>query len=100
MTTTTDYIDWIFQTNAGRSTPMSHYVALVSDFTGRYAHVYVPGRTWGNVVDQLEDAGCEVIENQTDDYDAEDFIDQESRNEAGLLTLADLVNNTDFVPHP
>ena len=98
MTATTDYIDWIFQTNAGRQ-PMSHYVALVADATGRYAHVLVPGRTWGNVVDQLEDIGCEVIENQTDDYDQEDFKDEESRAEVSLLTISELLEITDFVAH-
>jgi len=98
MTATTDYIDWIFQTNAGRTT-MSHYVALVTDAAGRYATVYVPGRTWDSVVDQLEDVGCEVIENQTDDYEIEDFKDTESMNEVGLWTLNDLINKTNFIPH-
>lgn len=96
---TSDYIDWLFQTNAGRTT-MSHYVALVSDAAGRYATVYVPGRSWNNVVDQLEDIGCEVIENQTDDYEVSDFDDKESMKEVGLWTISDLVGDkTTFVPH-
>jgi threonine dehydratase len=78
---------------------MSHYVALVADAAGRYATVYVPGRTWSNVVDQLEHIGCEVIENQTDDYDQEDFKDEESRAEAGLLTLSCL-SLPPFVAYP
>lgn len=98
MTATTDYIDWIFQTNAGRTT-MSHYVALIADATGRYATVYVPGRTWDNVIDQLEDIGCEVIENQTNDYDVEDFKDEKSMEEAGLLTITTLISDTDFVAY-
>ena len=95
---TNDYIDWILQTNAGRAT-MSHYVALVADATGRYATVYVPGTTWSNVVDQLEDIGCEVIENQTDDYKTEDFASAESMKEVGLWTIATLNNDSDFVAH-
>jgi threonine dehydratase len=95
---TSDYIDWLFKTNAGR-TAMSHYVALVADATGRYATVYVPGRTWSNVVDQLEDIGCEVIENQTDDYEAEDFKDEESMKEVGLWTISNLLSKTTFVAY-
>ena len=98
MTTTNDYIDWLFQTNAGRVT-MSHYVALVADATGRYAHVYVPGRNWNNVVDQLEDIGCEVVENQTDDYELEDFASPENLEECGLVTIAQLTEaNSSFIP--
>ena len=104
MTAATDYFDWLVQTNAGRTTPpitttMSHYVALVADAAGRYATVYVPGRSWSNVIDQLEDAGCEVIEDQTVDYEIEDFKDAESMNEVGLWTINDLINKTNFVPH-
>lgn len=104
MTATNDYLDWLRQTNAGRTTPttptaMSHYVALVADVTGRYATVYVPGRSWSNVVDQLEDIGCEVIEDQTDDYEAEDFASEESMKEVGLWTIATLNNDSDFVAH-
>jgi threonine dehydratase len=95
---TNDYIDWLFQTNAGRTT-MSHYVALVADAAGRYATVCVPGRTWSNVVDQLEDIGCEVIENQTDDYEAEDFKDEESMKEVGLWTISTLQSKSNFVAH-
>ena len=101
MTAATDYFDWLVQTNAGRTTPttMSHYVALVADVTGRYATVYVPGRSWSNVVDQLEDVGCEVIEDQTNDYEAEDFANAESMKEVGLWTIATLTNDSDFVAH-
>ena len=98
MTATNDYIDWLFQTNAGRTT-MSHYVALVADATGRYATVCVPGRTWSSVVDQLEDIGCEVIENQTDDYEAEDFKDEESMKEVGLWTISTLRSKSNFVAY-
>ena len=47
--------------------------------TGRYCHVYGTANTWHNYCDQLEDLGCEVVENQTDDYDIQDLgtIDDE-----------------------
>ena len=48
---------------------MTHYVALVSDLTGRYANVLVQANTWDQAIDQLEDAGCEVIEDQSEDYE-------------------------------
>jgi ribonucleotide monophosphatase NagD (HAD superfamily) len=96
--TTNDYLDWLFQTNAGRTT-MSHYVALVADATGRYATVYVLGRTWSNVVDQLEDIGCEVVEDQTDDYELSDFKNEESMKEVGLWTISSLISKTTFVAH-
>jgi hypothetical protein len=52
------------------------------------------------VVDQLEDIGCEVIENQTDDYEVSDFTDTESMKEVGLWTISDLVGDkTTFAPH-
>jgi len=78
-------------------TMTNHYVALIADVTGHYATVYVPGKTWGNVINQLEDIGCEVIEDQTDDYEITDFNDEESMKEAGLWTIPDLVSKTDFV---
>ena len=81
------------------ATPMTHYVALVADATGRYAHVYVPGRNWNNVVDQLEDIGCEVVENQTDDYELEDFESPENLEECGLVTITQLTGaNSSFIP--
>ena len=40
---------------------MNTYVALVTDVTGRYCHVYGTANTWPNYIDQLEDIGCEVI---------------------------------------
>jgi hypothetical protein len=72
---------------------MTHYVALIADATGRYAHAYVPGTTWSNVVDQLEDIGCEVVENQTDAYEPEDFADSASLEECGLVTIAQLTSS-------
>jgi len=48
--------------------PMT-YVALVADATGRYAHVYGNTNSWDQFLDQLEDVGCEVVEDQTSDYE-------------------------------
>jgi len=78
---------------------MSHYVALIADANGHYTTVYVSGRTWDNVINQLEDIGCEVIEDQTTDYEITDFIDKESMKEVGLWTISDLVSETNFVAH-
>lgn len=79
---------------------MNTYVALVSDYTGRYAHVYGNADNWGNYCDQLEDIGCEVIENQTDDY--EDSLSQldEQAKELDIVSITKLVDDTDFVPYP
>lgn len=80
--------------------PMT-YVALITDYTGRYAHVYGNANSWSNYVDQLEDIGCEVIENQTDDYeiDSSENLD-EYMKEYGVAPIASLLNETDFIPHP
>jgi hypothetical protein len=76
--------------------PMT-YVALVTDYTGRYAHVYGNANSWVNYLNQLEDIGCEVIENQTDDYDS---FDPDDLKESGVIPINRLVEDTDFVPHP
>lgn len=74
--------------------PMT-YVALVADHTGRYAHVYGNANSWHQFIDQLEDIGCEVIENQTDDYD--DF-DPGVLKECGTIPIDRLIKDTDFIP--
>jgi len=75
---------------------MSIYVALTADDSGRYCHVYGTADTWHNYVDQLEDLGCEVVENQTDDYDIQDLgiID----DEIGVVPITKLLTSTDFIP--
>jgi hypothetical protein len=79
--------------------PMT-YVALVADYTGRYAHVYGNANSWSNYVDQLEDIGCEVIENQTDDYEIDPSENlAECMEESGAIPIASLIKDTDFVPH-
>lgn len=79
---------------------MDHYVALIADYRCQYATVYVFGANWDSVTDQLEDVGCEVVENQTIDYDVEDFVSPAALEEAGLLTIDQLLNQSSFVPHP
>lgn len=75
---------------------MSTRVALVADATGRYAHVWGNARTWDQFVNQLEDAGCEVIEDQSQDWDGC------TRDEiAGdCLSVHQLLSDTDFVAFP
>jgi hypothetical protein len=78
---------------------MTNYVALVADATGRYAFVWVEAESWNKAIDQLEDVGCEVIEDQTTDYESEDFESPETMRELGVCTISELVNSTDFIAH-
>jgi hypothetical protein len=75
---------------------MTQYIALVSDLTGRYAHVEVHADTWDKAIDQLEDAGCEVIEDQSEDY--EGCFPEELR-EADVIPINELTISSDFVVH-
>ena len=74
---------------------MNTYVALVTDVTGRYCHVYGTANTWPNYIDQLEDIGCEVIEDQSIEWDGctRDEIAED------CLSVHQLLNDSDFVPH-
>ena len=76
---------------------MNQFVALITDATGSYATVVVSANTWSNAVNQLEDIGCEVIENQSEDY--EGYWDEDLKDE-GVLTINELLSNSDFVAHP
>lgn len=73
--------------------PMT-YVALVADQTGRYAHVYGNANSWSSFVDDLEDIGCEVIENQTQDWDGDLKAIKED-----CIYIQDLLKVTDFVAY-
>ena len=75
---------------------MTHYVALVSDLTGRYANVLVQANTWDQAIDQLEDAGCEVIEDQSEDYEG---CFPEELKEADVIPINELTTHSDFVVH-
>lgn len=77
---------------------MEQYVALIADQTGRYAWVYLQANNWDTAVDQLEDLGCEVVENQSSDYDFKDLQTKEDRLEVDVVDIADLIKQTDFVP--
>jgi hypothetical protein len=72
------------------SNQMNTYVALTADASGRYCHVYGTANTWPNYIDQLEELGCEVVENQTDDYDIQELgtID----DELGVVPIQQTIN--------
>ena len=74
---------------------MQTHIALITDRTGRYAHVWGTAPTWDQFVDQLEDAGCEVIESQLEDWEGctTDEIAED------CLSVQQLLNDTDFIPH-
>jgi hypothetical protein len=82
---------------------MNKYVALIADATGRYAFVFVEALSWDEAIDQLEDVGCEVIEDQTDEYESEDLekftTTANYRAEYGVCTISELVRNPDFIAH-
>lgn len=79
-----------FQINPTK--PMT-YVALIADATGRTAHVYGNTNSWGEFVDELEDIGCEVLENQTEEYESLAEIQRH------CIPSHELVNCSDFVGH-
>ena len=79
-----------FQINPTR--PMT-YVALIADATGRTAHVYGNTNSWDQFVDELEDIGCEVVENQTEEYESLAEIQH------CCISTNELVNSSDFVGH-
>jgi hypothetical protein len=77
------------------------FVALCTDATGRYAHVVVAADDWAQAVEQLEDAGAEVIEDQSDDYELKELQGvgaREASDEVGAIFLGDLLKCSDFVP--
>lgn len=72
--------------------PMT-YVALVTDSSGRYTHVYGNTNSWDQFHDQLENIGCEVIENQTSAWDGDEEAIKED-----CIHINNLMKDTDFVP--
>ena len=70
-------------------------IALVADRTRRYAHVWGSPYSWNQFVNQLEDIGCEVIEEQTEDWDG--CTNEEIQ--ADCLSVHQLIHDSDFVPH-
>jgi len=76
---------------------MQSHVALIADMTGRYAHVYGTAIDWSSFTDQLEEVGCEVIENQTEDYEPIDELTLDDMHECGVVTVQELITHTDAV---
>jgi hypothetical protein len=74
---------------------MQTYIALIADRSGRYAHVYGTADTWDNLCNQLEDIGCEVVENQTQDWEgcSTDEIAED------CWSIQQLLTKTDFIAH-
>lgn len=74
---------------------MRTHIALVADRSGRYAHVWGTAQTFALFHDQLEDIGCEVIEDQSIEWDGctRDEIAED------CLSVHQLLNDSDFIPH-
>ena len=73
------------------------FVALCTDATGRYVHIVVTADSWNHAVNQLEDAGAVVNEDQSEDFEPENLATRDAREEVGLVALEDL-GTTDFLP--
>jgi hypothetical protein len=69
------------------------HVFLIADASGRYAHVRMHGSK-SECINALEDAGAEVVEEQTEDYEGEPSTWE------GTCTLQQLIDSPDFIPHP
>jgi len=77
---------------------MNHYVALVADATGRYAHVYGKYMTWHEFCDELEEAGCEVIEDQSNEYVTDNKVVFSELAADAVCTLQELIDAPGFTP--
>ena len=75
---------------------MGLHIALIVDARQRYAHVYGEARTFNQFCDQLEDIGCEVVEDQTKDWDDCDI----SQIAEDCVSIQQLLTESDYVPHP
>ena len=76
---------------------MQTYVALIADATGRYCHVYGTALDWPSFVDQLEEVGVEVVEDQTSDYDDIDTLSVDDMKEYDVVTVQELTTHTDAI---
>lgn len=70
---------------------MNNYVALVSDQTLRVSWVYLSANSWDEAVNQLEETGFEVVEDQTEDFSNVDLSDANERKEANIATIEELL---------
>jgi len=77
---------------------MNHYVALVADATGRYAHVYGKYMTWHEFCDELEEAGCEVVEDQSNEYVTDNKVVFSELAANAVCTLQELIDAPGFTP--
>ena len=73
---------------------MQTYVALYADAVGRYGHVYGTAIDWPGFVDQLEEVGVEVVENQTSDYDDINQLTADDMHEYDVVTVQELTTHT------
>ena len=76
---------------------MTRFIALVTDQSGNYATIVVQADTWSNAVNQLEDAGCEVIEDQSEDYEGYWLAELKDLD---VLTIDELLSNDHFWAYP
>ena len=76
---------------------MQTYVALYADAVGRYGHVYGTAIDWPSFVDQLEEVGVEVVEDQTSDYDDVETLSVDDMKEYGVVTVQELTTHTDAI---
>ena len=76
---------------------MQTYVALIADAIGRYCHVYGTAVDWPSFVDQLEEVGVEVVEDQTSDYDDIDTLSVDDMKEYDVVTVQELTTHTDAI---
>lgn len=70
-------------------------VALINDKAGGVAWVYGKAQTFGLFACQLEDIGCEVLEDQTDEW--EGCTEEEIAEDC--MSIRQLLISSDFVPH-
>ena len=74
---------------------MQTHIALIADHCGHVAHVYGKAPTFGLFACQLEDIGCQVIEDQSSEWHGctNDEIEED------CLSIQQLLVDSDFTPH-
>jgi len=85
-------------TTTPQMSTMNHYVALVADAMGRYAHVYGKYMTWHEFCDELEEAGCEVVEDQSYEYVTDNKVVFSELAADAVFTLQELIDAPGFTP--
>ena len=76
---------------------MQTHVALIADASGRYCHVYGTAIDWPSFVDQLEEIGVEVVEDQTSDYDDINQLTADDMHEYDVVTVQELTTHTNAI---